>query len=296
MSALVLRFANATRSRSAFALQVSIALHALLLYIVSREPWLKPAVVGHEDQRLAITWIESLPLVEPVPPPEPEPSLPAEPEAEATTRQAETSEPTVEAPLTETRQALEQADTEVPAEARQRDDDLPRNADSSESAGGEYRRVNWNAERQTVVAMVLERLERESNYVDFSAADLFEEPPEREPGGPPPGQSIFESPSGPRGGPSILRPGQSRSRIGRFLAKLCNELSGGGIGLFGFGSICADPPKGADYFAHLRPAYMDKMPVCEEVEVARPAADSPGIEEYSTIKCRLVAKSDLPLR
>jgi hypothetical protein len=146
--------------------------------------------------------------------------------------------------------------------------------------------IDWEQERTNAVKRVLEAQARENGRIAFSSEELFEEP-EAEP--PNPREHIFDS---PRRGPSrsALTPGQGRSRFANRVAALCNALTGG-AGIFGLGSICADAGPGADFFADIRPAYMESLPVC--VETRDPLLNPVGSNEFPTIKCRLVPKDEL---
>jgi hypothetical protein len=150
--------------------------------------------------------------------------------------------------------------------------------------------IDWEQERTNAVRRVLEAQAREDGRITFSSEELFEEP-EAEP--PNPREHIFDS---PQRGPtrSALTPGQGRSRFANRVAELCNALTGGfGINLFGFGvgTICADAGPGADFFADIRPDYMESLPVC--VETRDPLLNPEGSNEFPTIKCRLVHKDEL---
>jgi hypothetical protein len=151
--------------------------------------------------------------------------------------------------------------------------------------------IDWEKERTNAVKRVLETQARDEGRITFSSEELFEDP-EVEP--PNPREHIFDSPqrSSSR---SALTPGQGRSRFANRVAELCNAFTGGlGLNLFGFGvgTLCADAGPGADFFADIRPAYMESLPVC--VETRDPLLNPEGSNEYPTIKCRLVHKDELP--
>lgn len=152
--------------------------------------------------------------------------------------------------------------------------------------------IDWDQERMNAVKRVLEAQARDEGRITFSSEELFEEP-EAEP--PNPREHIFDS---PQRGPSrsALTPGQARSRFANRVAEICNALTGGGLGIsllgFGVGTICADAGLGADFFADIRPAYMESLPVC--VETRDPLLNPEGSNEFPTIKCRLVEKDELP--
>jgi hypothetical protein len=152
--------------------------------------------------------------------------------------------------------------------------------------------IDWDQERTNAVKRVLEAQAREQGRITFSSEELFEEP---EVDLPNPREHIFDSPQrGPRR--SALTPGQGRSRFANRVAALCNALTGGGLGItlfgFGAGTICAEAGPGADFFADIRPAYMESLPVC--VETRDPLLNPEGSNVFPTIKCRLVEKDELP--
>jgi hypothetical protein len=126
---------------------------------------------------------------------------------------------------------------------------------------------------------VLGERAREDGYIAFSTEELFEEPPAAAPN---PREKMFDSPQRGRS-LSVLTPGRARSHFGNRVAELCNVLTGG--------ALCAEPGPGADFFADIRPAYMDSLPAC--VETRDPLVNPVGSNEFPTIKCRLVHKDEL---
>jgi hypothetical protein len=138
---------------------------------------------------------------------------------------------------------------------------------------------DWDQERTNAVKRVLEAQAREEGRITFSSEELFEEP-EAEP--PNPREQIFDS---PQRGPSwsALTPGQGRSHFANRVAAFCNALMGG--------ALCAEAGPGADFFADVRPAYMESLPVCVETRDA--LLNPEGSNEFPTIKCRLVPKDEL---
>ena len=150
---------------------------------------------------------------------------------------------------------------------------------------------DWEAARQAAIANVIAALARDANYATFSMDDL---PANGN------GQTATSEPSilnnGSRRKPARIGPqvGRARTRFGQTLTKLCNEFSGGGIGLFGIAVMCTDPGERADLFGHLRPEYMNKLPACTEEEGMRLAVETGATEIITSIKCKLVPKEERP--
>lgn len=266
---------------------LSIMLHVAVIWAVGRAPWGVPDAPAAAPVARVVWLREAPPLarrerVLPEPdrvPPEPE-RVPREPE----------------------RVPPAPAQTDVPAEAQP-----PARAGASpapETDGAPRPRrsylvpgIDFEEERERAVAKVLEDRMREERYLTFSTDDLFEEPQAEAPN---PREGIFDNPQrGTRGGPgAALTPGRSRSRFLNRLAEICNALTGGlGIGFQGLdlGSACADPGPMADYFADVRPEYMNKLPVCTQNEALAALGaiyDADG-NEIPTIKCRLVDVDEL---
>ena len=90
------------------------------------------------------------------------------------------------------------------------------------------------------------------------------------------------------------------------MSEICRDLGGIGFSMFGLGgALCGEPGPRADAFGHLRPQYMDALPVCTEVEpvdledgdpdgvldeVLLASTDADDIEPV--IKCRLVPREE----
>jgi hypothetical protein len=176
--------------------------------------------------------------------------------------------------------------------------------EAAEQGSSSVPAVDFEVLRKEAVARVVEQAERDAAYRTFSLDDLIEEPPPDDTQNVP---SVFDVESSGRSKPGVLRPGTQRTAAGRALARLCNELTGGvGVSLFGFGpSLCADPGPRADAFGHLRPQYMESLPVCTEVELADleasdaeaaqndPLLASARADDIETVtKCRLVPRAE----
>ena len=258
--------------RTTIAVAASIALHLAVGFAIARVAW---SVTDGARPPLHVVWIDEWPQpskdaeAPPAPEPAPQPTDEAAPARDAESQQAQSGAQTPRAPPAEVPEAEQ--------EPASREQTLPRG-------------VDWELERKNAVARVLEAQAREQGRITFSSEELFEEP-EAEP--PNPREHIFDSPQ--RGSShSALTPGQGRSRFANRVAAICNALTGGlGISLqgLGVGTLCADPGPGADFFADLRPAYMESLPVC--VETRDPLLNPEGSNGFPTIKCRLVPKDEL---
>jgi hypothetical protein len=147
--------------------------------------------------------------------------------------------------------------------------------------------VDLETLRRDAITAVLDQTERDNEYMTFSLEDLDEDDaPPPEPGA---DVDVFE-PSPGSGGRGVLRPGSGRTKLGRWLADTCNALTGG-FGFFGLG-VCAENRARSDLFAHLKPAYLQKLPLCTETAVAASAGGAGGTEAATTIKCRLVTEEE----
>lgn len=156
------------------------------------------------------------------------------------------------------------------------------------------RDIDWALERRRAIAMLAEQEERRRGVLSFSLDDGDEPIGLPEPG---PDVDIFDP--GPRRGGRrpVAQVGAQRTEFARRLVKLCNELSGGGIGisLFGFfgTSVCAAPAPWADFFGHLRPDYLESLPLCTEVAASGSAdAFAESGDAEPRIFCRLVPADD----
>jgi outer membrane biosynthesis protein TonB len=281
------------------ALGLSIVLHVAVFYAASRVPWF---VADAPEASVAsrVVWLNSLPRIAPSEtPPPPEPASPPEPPPDPEPPPA--PEPpqsgAVSPPAAETEPEPPQPDSPLRADA-------PENVSPAPPTEGNRRQrsylvpgIDWDEERERAVTKALEQQAREENYRTFSSGDVFEEPQAETPN---PREHLFDNPSGGRGRErSVLRTGQSRSRFLNRLAEICNALTSGGIGL-GFnglrlGTACTEPGPTADFFADLRPDYMNMLPVCTENEIAQGQVarfDAAG-NEIPTIKCRLVEKDEI---
>jgi hypothetical protein len=264
--------------RTTTAVAVSIALHLAVGYAVGGVSWSR---AEHEPHPLRVVWINEWPRAIPetaVPRAEEIPGLPIE--EPAPVHEAEASGPP------EPESTSPRAAAPTPAET----------PDAEELGPPERARllppgIDWEQERKNAVEQMLATQAREEGRITFSTEELFEEPVAEPPN---PRAHIFDSPQ--RGSSrSALTPGQGRSRFANRVASLCNALTGGGLGIslfgFGVGTICADAGSGADFFADVRPAYMESLPVC--VETRDPLLMPEPSDEFPTVKCRLVPKDEL---
>ena len=271
---------QARRLEARFAL-VSVVLHAVLIYAVSREAWF--AAPPDERSSPSVIWLDALPPTSA--PPETagenvDPRFVVAPEA-ATPTSSESprrAEANVRAePESRAESAVEPAPESL----------APPEVGNDDHNRFEPPRIDFEAERPRAIALVFEQQARERAYRTFSLDDLVDEPPpDAEPRIE---QDVFAGPSS--SGPAVMRPGQARTRLGRAISQICNDLTGG-IGVFGFFSLCAEEGEHADFFGHLRPAYMEKLPVCKEQELAEVQLAAAPTTDLSNIETRVV-KCDL---
>lgn len=269
------------RTGHAIAIGLSMGLHAVVLALVGRLDG--PAPISVDPSAPPVVWLgEWRPPQSDLPPeipvetrPEPTPPEPAAvTEAEAVPAQPQAQEAADEAPAVAEKTAEPSPPpTETPTATSPAD-------------------IDWDAARQQTVAAITAALERESGRITFSAGDGDDDADGLRPA---PG-AIFDAPRSPRR--QMLSPGRARTRVGRFAAELCNALTGG----FGLGGIlsplgitmCADEAIYGTYFAHLKPDYMRKRPVCEEPESLDPLmAEISRQNGIPTIKCRLVYADEI---
>ena len=148
--------------------------------------------------------------------------------------------------------------------------------------------VDLEAVRRDAVAHVVESLRIESERRSFSTIDPASssgtgstDANSREP-------DIFEQAANlPRDG--LLTPGRGGSRLARRIADFCNSLTGG-FSLFGLANVCADPAPRADLFGHLRPQYMESVPLCTADEDLDLEIQQTGATAIGTLKCVLVPR------
>lgn len=265
---------------------VSIALHAGLIYAISGG-----SKAGLPETRLPppLIWFE-MPAREPiaalVPTPEPLPEVPPV-EAAPPEPAAARAEPVIEA------DAVDEPIEPPPAREPRATLEIVENVFTERDFD-----FDFEAEREKAVALIIEEQARERSYRTFSLDDLIDEAPPEDPD-PGADQDVFAPPSSP-GGRSAMRPGQARTRIGRAIGEICNSLGGIGVGFMGFGlfSLCEGEGERADFFGHLRPAYMEKLPVCTEQELSDAQLAAAQITDFSEIertvvKCRLVDRDEV---
>lgn len=252
----------ARRRRTTFAIAASIVLHLAVGYGVARVSWTS---AEHAQQPVHVVLINEWPHAiadtdgaEGVPPPE-EP-LPV--------NDTETVEPPSASPTPPVAEAPSPAETpqiEEPAHRQRATLVVPN--------------IDWEQERKNAVQQMLEAQARDEGRITFSHEELFEKPAAEPPN---PREHIFDAPQRGRSW-SALTPGRGRSHFANRVAELCNALTGG--------ALCAGAGPGADFFADIRPAYMDSLPVC--IETRDPLLMPERSNAFPTIKCRLVEKDEL---
>ena len=276
------------RRRSLLAVAVSVALHAAVVYAVNRVPW--PAretspmpvttVVWLGERRLAAPERERpAPLPENTSPrevePEPEPARAPDPESQPEPQPEPEPDPAPDPELElDPDPERRAADSEGASPAPEAEQSVRRRAYLAPG-------IDWEEERRRAVARALEG---KDGYVTFSTEEAGDEDGAEAPN---PRARLFDSPSRGR---SAMQPGRARTRFGNWLADTCHGLTGGGFGFFGL-SLCAGPQPTADFFADLRPAYLNQRPECAETDDAElsPLAIARR-DEISSVKCRLVPR------
>jgi hypothetical protein len=257
-------------SRAAFA--VSLAVHALGGYALSRQVW--PS--SEPSPPLAEFFLFEMPrprppeaVPEPVPPPEqPAPDIRQSPPEVAPQPPPRATE-AVEPPGI------------IVGEPPVQDAPPPRRVPTLEEL---------DEARQRAAREVVSERAVEDEYLTFSIDDVAPPRPAAEPE---PERSIFDPGPGTRG-PSLGTVGQARTKLGHRVSELCNALTGG-FSLMGFGSFCAKPndePTGL--FPEVMPAYLKMLPECVDTRDTAPALalEAP----FSTVKCKLVPKDELEPR
>ncbi|MFO7285259.1 MAG: hypothetical protein LOD94_01180 [Gammaproteobacteria bacterium] len=269
------------------AVAVSAALHAAIAGVVLNASWTR--VARAPSAPIDVVWIERWPL-----PSEPETTVSPLPQDEPETRDVEpASEPPdvapsedelPDAPPSEVRArapddaSVEDAVEETPVEERA----SPEEARGRPSRAYTVREVDLDEAWRAALEQTREERRRQEVYRSFSLDDLLPEPvPPEDPTRPE--ESVFETAKRADRPPSALSPGKARSRLGQRLARLCNELTGGGFSVLGLASLCADEEALPKLFAHLKPEYLRARPECTEVD-----APSPIDGEGAAVKCRLV--------
>lgn len=267
-------------ARFQLALPVSLAFHAGLIYAVNRVPWYAPDI--EPSPLTSIVWITAPPPMRkpaaetPISDELPVEDLP-EPVSEDKAEPEKLDRPVVIAP---------EPQIEAP-QVNQTGESLADDETEAGAGGIDYvtREVDWDEERRRAVSRLMDENRFGNGYASFSTDAQGKKPAAAELR---PSESIFDAPTRR---PSALTPGRTRTRFGYWASRVCNELSGGGIGIFGLASICVDDGPAADYFGHLRPAYMEKLPECEKVETAPLDFEFTGDPAaLSTSKCRLVVR------
>jgi hypothetical protein len=267
---------RAHRPRPGVAVVVSIVVHALLIAAAGRMVWTRLA--PPPDSPTEFVWLGERPvpavLVEPPPVPVEAPAVERE---QAPPQPAVTVSPPVSSAA------------EPPSRAATQPDNPSTTAGDSATEPRPIRGTNWDEERRRAIGDALARQARDTDFSAFTQDDRLEAlpaPPE-----PQPARSIFDSQSsGGSGGPSLMQPGRARTKFGRSAREWCNALTGGGFSLFGFATLCTNPP---DYvpsglFPEVMPEWLKRMPECTETRPLGPLLGESS--EFPTIKCRMVPK------
>jgi hypothetical protein len=149
------------------------------------------------------------------------------------------------------------------------------------------RGYDFDAARADAVARVVEALRAQSELRTFSLDDLpgndaaaatlasSEQP------------DLFAAAAELRSN-GVLTKRRARSRLVRTIIDLCNELTGG-FSIQGFFNVCAEPGARADLFGHLRPQYMESVPLCTADEELDIEVVQNGSGAVGSFKCVLVS-------
>lgn len=226
------------------ALAWSIALHAAVLYGLSRVPWRFAEPVP--GQPSVVVWLRNPPPVKPVNRHASEakaaPSLPQAPSAANRPHRAAGS--SSQAPAAA--RGVKAAPAHRPSAA----------ASSRGASGGRSGAPDLERLLHRAVAAVSRQRRRERGYRTFSLRDL----PERGgragiPGPKPPPTSVFRygSQGSQDSGRWLAYNEPARTKIGRWLADTCHVLTDGGLGMFGFMDLCAENHAHGDLFESLEP-------------------------------------------
>lgn len=274
------------RESIAPAIAGSLLLHLLIAAVIWQLPAM-PAAAPYPEHYVPIelqTWPEPR-RQEPPAEPLPEPTV-AEPEQATAVVLPEPTQPDVDTDNEATNASEATTEQEPAAESVAPDDAATTPLDIEQLIP---EAVDLEAVRRDAIARVVESLRIESERRSFSVRDLENSggsgsaiPGSREP-------DVFEQAANlPRDG--MLTPGRGGSRLMRRIADFCNSLTGG-FGLFGLGNVCADPAPRADLFGHLRPQYMESVPLCTADEELDLDVQQIGATAIGTLKCVLVPRA-----
>jgi hypothetical protein len=255
------RRSGAIPSRRALALAFSVVVHGALLYAVSLAPWSSTA--PEPQHRLEVVWLSKLPVPDALPAAVAPPAVPDAIEPSSAPEPPSASEPPTVGPGPSA--VADEIEPPDPAPAAS---EVPP-AGSDDRPARRYLRpqIDFDEERRRAVAKVLEQHGREREYATFSVDDLAEEPPpELEP--------IVPPADVPRDN-CVIAKGKLQQLVMMMALR------------------CTRPPRD-DMFAAIKPAYLNKHPLCREVRVTPPPR-SPGVPENEIVatKCRLVDEDEL---
>ena len=275
------------RNSDARALAGSLLLHFVIAFALWQLPR-APAAVRAPEQfvPLVVRPLPEIPAPEPdlaerEPLPEPAPEPAPEPDAEP-------NQQPDQQPLTES--VAEPSDAVEPTTATE-----PEPVADEPAAVEVVPRIPEDADldevRETAIASVVEAIEAESRRHRFSLQDLTggDEFGDEDPDGDGSDLSVFERAAQIRGD-GVMAPGRARSRFGRAVARICNELTGG-FSIFGMVDVCADPRPRADLFGHIRPEYMNSVPLCTAEEDLTLEVEETGNGAIGSLRCVLVPRA-----
>lgn len=246
---------------------LSIALHVVLVYSVSRAAWETPQISGRSPP--TVVWlndwrpqrVES--VVSAVFPPAPEisPNDVVEESRAVIVEQPslpdEAREPAPDRATPETQPRTEDVEPGLPPALTPNGDDPARDVRPS---------VDWEAQRRQAAESVVQEREREEGYRSFSLDDVDELAPREEPSPP--------------------------TAIAEVIKDKCvvatSNFKRRALAMFG---ICARLPRG-DLFADIKPEYLKKRAVCVETRPGEPTVMDARGNEISTVKCELIAEDE----
>jgi hypothetical protein len=271
----------------------SVAMHALLLAAAAFVPWSERQL--ETPPRLEVVWVREWPPAEtPRQPDEPQrqepqpesPPLPSKPPESTRLQSARPEEPPARSGPSAAQASSASSSPRTPRASTKGQAPTPRRG-----------KIDWDAERRLAIQQLSREQARMDRSPTFSFNDIIPKSPPKEDD---PMEHLFDGgDGGSPAGRSVLGVGQSRTKVGRFLSDLCNALTGG-VSVFGVMSLCARDTTGPYAASPLRPAYLKKLPVCEEVVLASPpmqpaegaSTSSADPSATSTIKCRLLTEAE----
>jgi hypothetical protein len=272
------------RNSVARALAGSLMLHALLAVALWQLPG-TPAAVPVPEQFVPITLRTVPELPEPRPQPEPIAEAPPKPAAEPERQQA-AADIDVEPQRSQATQDAAQIGAAPDPEATPEETEQP-----FERAPLVAPEVDFEATHREAIAYVVESLRAAAAAHTFSLRDLpgTGDTGLTDPDGDGSDLDVFERAAQLKSD-GVLPVGRARTRLGRVITDLCNQLTGG-FSIFGMVDVCSEPAARADLFGHLRPEYMESVPLCTSEEDLELQVEQTGTGAIGALKCVLVPRA-----